>query len=209
MLALIPVVGTSNTFYSIPPKATWVSPEPFLQKGASMSNYFLGQISIYGFDFAIKNWAFCNGNIISIAQNTALFSLLGTTFGGNGQTNFGLPDYRGRTPMGMGGNTVQGEIAGTESVTIMLPQMPMHTHQVGATNQAANIIGATGHIFAQGMPGSPPSAKPTYLASGVPNIVLNPGGVSVAGGSQPHSNIQPTLAVNFQIAMVGIYPARN
>ena len=178
-----------------------------------MSNFFLGQISIYGFDFAIRGWSFCNSAILPIQQNTALFSLLGTTFGGNGTSNFGLPDYRGRAPMGMGsdsGNfTVQGEMAGTETVTVLSTQMPMHTHQVRATNQAANIIGGTGHIFAQGMPGSPPSAQPTYLAPSAPNVFLNPASVSPAGNTTSHNNIQPTLAVNFQIAMTGIYPARN
>jgi microcystin-dependent protein len=174
-----------------------------------MSNFFLGQISVYGFNFATRGWAFCNGAILSIAQNSALFSLLGTNFGGNGVQTFGLPDYRGRTPMGMGGNTVLGEIAGTETVTILTSNMPIHTHSFGATNQAANIIGDGAHIFGQGMPGAPPSAKPTYLTPGAPNVVLNAGSVSPAGGSTPHNNIQPTLAVNFLIATTGIYPSRN
>jgi microcystin-dependent protein len=174
-----------------------------------MTNYYLGQIGIYGFNFAPRGWAFAAGQILPLAQNTALYSLLGTTFGGNGQTTFGLPDLRSRVPMGQGSNTTMGEMGGTETVTLLNSQMPTHTHTFGATNQNGNINGDGAHIFALGMGGSPPSPANTYLSGGAPNVVLNPAAISFAGGNQPHNNIQPSLGVNFCIATTGYYPARN
>ena len=174
-----------------------------------MSSYFLGQIGIYGFNFAPRGWALASGTILSIAQNTALFSLLGTTYGGNGQTTFGLPDLRSRTPIHFDNNDPLGAQGGVENVTLGLNEMPVHTHLFLVTNTAADVLGEGGHVFAQGMTGNPAAATNTYFKGGAPNTVLNPQSTSLAGGSQPHNNIQPCLAVNFCIATTGIYPSRN
>ena len=172
-------------------------------------NYFLGQIGIFGFNFAPRGWALCAGNILPISQNTALYSLLGTTYGGNGQSTFGLPDLRSRTPMMFGQQTSLGEMAGTETVTLLAQEMALHTHLMGATNAAATIPGEPGHIFAQGQTGSPAHAEAGYKGGATPNVVLNPLAVTMAGGNQPHNNIQPSLGINFCISTTGYYPSRN
>ncbi|HXC54204.1 MAG TPA: tail fiber protein [Rhizomicrobium sp.] len=172
-------------------------------------NYYLGQIGTYGFNFAPRGWAFCNGNIIAIAQNTALYSLIGTTYGGNGQTTFGLPDLRSRTPICYDGNYPIGEMAGVENVTLLQTEMPVHTHQMGATNTPANIAGDGAHILAIGGSGNPVTAHNAYIAGTGPNVSLNPAAVGMAGGNQPHNNLQPLLVLNYCIATTGYYPARN
>jgi microcystin-dependent protein len=169
-------------------------------------NFYLGQIGIYGFNFAPTGWAFCAGTILPISQNTALFSLIGTYYGGNGQTTFALPDLRSRTPMDVGLQTSIGEIAGVESVTLGNSEMPAHTHPLGATGTSGDALAGTGHIFAAGFS----AANPAKIWGAPPaNTVLNPGSLSLVGGSTPHSNIQPSLAVNFCIATTGYYPSRN
>ncbi|UYQ95578.1 tail fiber protein [Chitinophaga horti] len=186
---------------------------------------FLALICIFGSNFAPRGWALCNGQILSIAQNTALFSLLGTTYGGNGQTTFALPDLRGRAPIGWGQgpglpNVSLGEVGGTPNTTLTSAQMPMHTHAVSLTFQvsASNAGGTTGT----------PSASANTLAgladssgnevfgynSQAPNTVLNTGGAAtgnttIAGGSQPLSIMQPYLGVTFIIALEGIFPSRD
>ena len=172
-----------------------------------MSNFYLGQIGVFGFNFAPRGWAMCAGQIIPLAQNSALFALLGTTFGGNGQSNFGLPDLRSRVPRDQGQQTVMGEMAGTETVTLLISNMPAHTHTFGATNTPANIAGDGAHIFGQGQSTSPPTKA--YLSGATPNTLLNAQSVSPAGSSLPHNNLQPLLAVNFCIATTGIFPSRN
>ena len=175
-----------------------------------MSNFFLGQIGVFGFNFNPRGWAQCNGQIISIAQNTALFALVGTTYGGNGQSTFGLPDLRGRTPLHFDSNYPQGEIAGTENVTLLISETPAHKHDVMASNATAGAQVASGHLFATGQTGKPASQVPTNAyAVGAPNTVLNPQTLALYGGNQPHNNLQPLLAVNFCIATTGIFPSRN
>jgi microcystin-dependent protein len=179
-----------------------------------MSNFFLGQIGIFGFNFNPRGWATASGQIISIAQNTALFSLLGTTYGGNGQSTFGLPDLRSRVPVHFGtqGGTPYslGEIAGVENVTLLITEMPSHKHGVSATDTNGTLSGATGHLFAKAETGKPATPTPTnFYGVGAPNTILNPGTLSLYGGNQPHNNIQPTLAVNYCIATTGIFPSRN
>jgi microcystin-dependent protein len=169
-------------------------------------NYYLGQIGVYGFNFAPRGWALCAGTILPIAQNTALFSLIGTTYGGNGQTTFALPDVRSRTPMGFGSQTSMGEMAGVEQVTLLVTEMPAHTHAMNVNNTLAAGAAATGNVFAEAKAGG--VATPGYAPT-VPSLTLNPQTVTLTGGSTPHSNIQPYLAVNFCIATTGIYPARN
>jgi microcystin-dependent protein len=170
---------------------------------------FIGQIATFGFNFAPSRWSFCAGNILNITQNTALFSLLGTTYGGNGQTTFGLPDLRGRIPVHAAGTFTLGEIGGSENVTLSSAQMPAHTHPFNVTNANANEKPDPTYIFAQGYKASPPTSNPKGYNAGPPNIAMAAGMISSAGGSQPHPNLQPYLCLNYCIAMYGIYPARN
>ena len=171
-----------------------------------MSNFYLGQIDIFGFNFAPRSWAMCTGTILPIAQNTALFSLLGTFYGGNGTSTFALPDLRSRTPVGYDNNYPIGEMAGTETVTLTSAEMPHHTHLMGATTEPGDASQLGGHIFAQAQRAG--TAEPAY-GPATNSVTLNAGSVSIVGGSQPHDNIQPMLAVNFCIATSGIYPPRG
>lgn len=167
-----------------------------------MGDAFIGEIFLVSFDFAPRNWALCNGQLLPIAQNQALFALIGTTFGGNGTTNFALPDLRGRVAMGEGNAHVLGERTGAESVTLFANQMPAHTH-------AANCSSATGN---QAAPGGNTWAKSTndnLYSTAAPDTAMNAAVVQNAGGGQPHENRQPYLVLNYVIALAGIFPSRN
>lgn len=171
-----------------------------------MSEPFLSEIRIMSFNFPPKGWAFCNGQFLPINQNQALFALLGTTYGGNGQTTFALPDLRGRTPMHMGNGHTLGEKAGTETVTINMQQMPQHTHPLNATNNPATSPDP--HIPNPGSFVLGEAVSNAFTAPG--NIVMmNAQMVSSVGGSQPHENRQPYLTLNFCIALQGIFPSQN
>jgi microcystin-dependent protein len=164
---------------------------------------FLGEIRLFPYNFAPRGWAFCNGQLLAISQNTALFSLLGTTYGGNGQTTFALPDLRGRfaTSSGQGPGLSPrslGEVAGAENVTLLQNQMPQHTHQLRATNGAATSSRPSGRYPAAG--GAYADSADAAMAADE----LNP-----AGGSQPHENMPPYLVLNYCIALEGIFPSRN
>ena len=179
-----------------------------------MSQPFLGQIQPFGFGFAPRNWALCNGQILSIAQNTALFSLLGTMYGGNGQTTFALPNLQSRVPMHYGsfnGNQYfQGEEAGEETVTLTTNEMPAHAHTFSGTSSAANFKAATdGTVLAQSNNKGTTPGDPYYAADNNTLRPLNPGSVPPFGGSQPHTNLQPYLTISWCIAMAGVFPARN
>ena len=197
-----------------------------------MASPFLGQLLTVGFSFPPRHWATCSGQILSIAQNTALFSLLGTTYGGNGQTTFGLPDLRGRSTMGQGNGPgltprVIGELGGTETTTLISTQMPMHVHSLaGATGTVSAVdIKATeqspqaGAYLARGVDTAPmaDSIPEIYLpaaqgdpATKVPLAGVNvAGNTQIAGGSQPFSTMQPYLVLNQCIALQGIFPSRN
>ena len=168
-----------------------------------MSEPFIGEVQIFGFNFAPRGWAFCSGAQLSIAQNTALFSLLGTTYGGNGQTTFALPDLRGRTPVGGYGFPVTlGEQAGVENVTLTTAQVPAHAHSVNASAAAGTTRNPGNALY-----GVTPAAL-HGPSSGSP-VQLDPRTVAAAGGSQPHNNMQPYVAINFCIALQGIFPSRN
>jgi microcystin-dependent protein len=172
-----------------------------------MATPFIGQIGLFGFDFAPRNWAFCNGQLLQIAQNTALFSLLGTTYGGNGTTNFALPNMQSRVPVGQGTGPVLspatlGQQFGTEGVTLTLPQIPAHTHALPASSNDADNISPAGRV-----PAKQPDLYHPY-ASGA-TVAMRAGLVGNAGSSQAHSNMQPFLAINFCIALTGIFPSRN
>jgi len=175
-----------------------------------MSSPFLGEIRPWANNFAPFGWAFCQGQLLAISQNTALFSLLGTNYGGNGTSNFALPDLRGRVPMKYGQYVdgtqyVIGEIAGTETVTLLSTTMPAHTHSVfGTSASATNIAPNDGTVMATHFTGLSFYASATALTN------LNVGTVSVYnGGSLPHENRQPFLAINWCIALRGIFPSRN
>lgn len=166
-----------------------------------MSQPFLGEIRLGGWNFAPRGWAFCSGQLLPISQNTALFSLLGTTYGGNGQTTFALPDLRGRVAVGQGSGSGLsavdlGEVGGVEQVTLLQTQMPAHTHPVRAATGAQTTNRPTGAYVGAGNSYSV-SADTTLAAP------------DTAGGSSPHENRQPYLGLNYVIALAGIFPSRN
>lgn len=168
------------------------------------SEPFLGELMLVPYNFAPRGWAFCNGQILSIAQNTALFSLLGTTYGGNGQTTFALPDLRGRVAVSSGqgpglSNVDLGQLSGTETVTLLTTQMPAHNHGIAAANGGATASRPGGNV---------PAGGGTY-ASASDGAVMNAAMVQNAGGGQPHENRQPFLGLNYCIALEGIFPSRN
>jgi microcystin-dependent protein len=173
-------------------------------------DFYLGQIGIYGFNFAPQGWAMCVGTLLPIPQNTALFSLIGTYYGGNGQTTFGLPDLRSRTAIGFDSNAPLGAMAGTESVTLVNSQMPIHSHNMTALSTAGAEAKMDGRIFAQSVqPTTTPPTPQKFYGPLLSTVTLNPATVSMTGGTQPHSNIQPSLAVNFCISTTGYYPSRS
>ncbi len=168
-----------------------------------MAEPFLAEIRLMSFNFAPKGWALANGQLLPINQNQALFSLLGTTYGGNGTTNFALPDLRSRTPIHMGNGHTLGERAGTESVTLNLTQMPAHTHFVSANNgTTGNVTSPVNNFFSN-------SAPPNIYTNGTATTTLPANAVSQTGGSQAHNNLQPFLTINFSIALQGIFPSQN
>lgn len=172
-----------------------------------MAEPFLSEIRIFSFNFPPKGWAFCNGQLLPINQNQALFALLGTTYGGNGQTNFALPNLRGRAPVHEGNGHTLGEAAGSSSVTLNIQQLPTHTHFL-SSNMA--VVDANTNAT-QGAPGGNNWAnygKQQWVTS-QPNAVMHPQAVTNVGGSQPHTNMQPYTVLNFCIALQGIFPSQN
>lgn len=170
---------------------------------------FLSMIVLFGCNFAPRGWAFCQGQLLPIAQNTALFSLLGTTYGGNGQTTFALPDLRGRVPIGFGqgpglSSYALGQQGGAESVTLQITQMPAHTHAFMATAEAGDTADPT-----SAFPANTGALDKEYKQAPVNKVAMNTAAVETKGGSQPHINMQPYLAMNYCIALEGIFPSRN
>ena len=185
-----------------------------------MAEPFLGEIRMFAFDFAPKDWTWCNGQTLPIAQNQALYSLLGTHFGGNGSTNFGLPDYRGRTPVHLSFSLPgyqMGNHGGQETVTLTTASMPNHNHPLMASTQAGtrfiaynDKVGGGTQATAQVVAGAAPvnyyGPAPSNVGSA---IALHPQALSSTGGGQAHNNMQPSLVLQFSIALTGIYPPRN
>jgi microcystin-dependent protein len=167
-----------------------------------MSEPFLSEIKIVSFNFPPKGWALANGQLLPINQNQALFALLGTTYGGNGQTNFALPNLRGRLPIHMGSGHTLGEAAGSTSVTVNIQQLPTHMHVAqGANTTATTPVPANTNLLANGSADFyGPVTNLTTLSSSM---------VSSVGGSQPHNNMMPYLVLNFVIALQGIFPSQN
>lgn len=171
-----------------------------------MSDQYLGEIRMFAGNFAPLNWAFCNGQLLSISQNTALFSLIGTYYGGDGVTTFGLPNLQSRIPLHQGQGIglspyVIGQNGGTENVTLTTQQMPQHNHNVQVFNAPGSTNRVGGNYLADSTSGN--------VYQSAQNNNLNVSAVSFAGNSQPHANIQPYLCITFIIALQGIYPSRN
>jgi microcystin-dependent protein len=165
-----------------------------------MAEPFLSEIRIFSFGFPPKGWAFCNGQLLPINQNQGLFSLLGTTFGGDGRVNFALPDMRGRTPIHAGNGHTLGERAGQEAHTVSIAEMPTHIHFVEASQQNASTPIPNGNLLA---------VSNNLYASATNLTSISPATVTNTGGSQPHINMQPYLTLSFCIALQGIFPSPN
>jgi microcystin-dependent protein len=165
-----------------------------------MSEPFLAEVRIVGFNFAPRGWAFCDGQILPINQNQSLYSLLGTTYGGDGRTSFALPDLRGRTPIHVGNGHSQGQKSGEEFHPLSAAEMPQHTHTAKASSSSGNTPIPQGNVLA--------SANNLY-SDPASLTDLRAGTVANAGGGQAHDNMQPFLALNFVIALRGLFPSRN
>jgi microcystin-dependent protein len=163
---------------------------------------FLGEIKLLPWDWPPRGWALCQGQLLPVAQNTALFSLLGTFYGGNGTTTFALPDLRGRVPNHQGDFYVIGEMAGQENVNLIMSQLPTHQHALMATTSPATVAVPINNLVAQSNAGR-------YGSDASNLVTMNPASVQPVGGSQPHNNMQPYLALSYCIALTGIYPSRN
>jgi microcystin-dependent protein len=167
-----------------------------------MAEPFLSEIRLMSFSFAPKGWAMCNGQLLPINQNQALFSLLGTTFGGDGQVNFALPDLRGRVPIHVGSGHTLGERGGEQAHTLSIAELPTHTHAVSGTNSQGTQVIPAPNLLARAAPANP-YAAPSGLAAAHPSSIAN------VGGSQAHLNMQPFLTLTFSIALQGIFPSPN
>lgn len=165
-----------------------------------MAEPFLAEIRIASFNFPPKGWAFCNGQFLPINQNQPLFSLLGTTYGGNGQTTFALPDLRGRAPFHEGSGFTLGQAGGAQSHTLTMSELPAHVHFANAATGDGDVPIASGNMFGafNNGYGAPAGFTP-----------LNPATISNVGGSQAHNNMSPYLVLNFVIALIGIFPSQN
>jgi microcystin-dependent protein len=177
-----------------------------------MSNPFVAEIRIFGFNFAPKGWAFCNGQLLPISQNTALFSLLGTMYGGDGKSTFALPNLQGSAPLQQGqgpGLSLrdQGEIGGEQTVTLIDSEMPAHSHTAASANAAGSgtQLSPAGNIWANA---SSRRATINVYAAGPGNAPMDPAALAPAGGSLPHNNMPPYLCLNFCIALQGVFPPR-
>ncbi len=167
-----------------------------------MAEPFLSEIRLMSFVFAPKGWALCNGQLLPINQNQPLFSLLGTTFGGDGRVNFALPDLRGRVPIHVGSGHTLGERGGEQAHTLSIAEIPTHTHVLNATSNNGTALTPPGNLLAT-------SNIPAYLTPDNNLTAMNPSTVANVGGSQAHLNMQPFLTLNFCIALQGIFPSPN
>jgi microcystin-dependent protein len=168
-----------------------------------MTTPYLGEIRGFSFNFAPKGWALCNGQTLPINQNQALFALLGTTYGGNGQTTFVLPNLQGRSPIHFGGSEAYqlGENVGLEAVTLTEADMAAHSHQAFAAPGAANQVTPADNLWA--------NSDHTGWSSAAPDSPMDPSTISLAGGGQPHENRSPFLTITYCIALVGVFPSQN
>lgn len=167
-----------------------------------MSSPFIGEIRMFGGNFAPVGWAFCNGALIPISENDALFNLIGTTYGGDGQETFALPNLQSRIPMHVGPGFALGQSGGTESVTLTTSQIPAHSHVPRCLSTPGNILVPTAGVWAQ------PSSGTDY-SSAAPSLAMDPAALQSAGGSQPHDNMVPFLVVNFILSLFGVFPSQS
>lgn len=173
-----------------------------------MSQPYVGEIRMFGGNFAPAGWAFCNGQSMPISENETLFNLIGTTYGGDGQQTFNLPDLQGRIPLhagqgpGVSQNYQLGEMAGSESVTLSTQQIPIHNHALIASTDPANTPNPGGNVLS-----APITATPFYIQT--PNVAMNASILAPQGGNQPHDNMMPFLCVSFIISLFGIFPSQT
>jgi microcystin-dependent protein len=167
-----------------------------------MAQPYVGEIRIFAGNFAPAGWMFCEGQLLPISENETLFQLIGTTYGGDGQETFALPDLRGRIPIHQGNNFILAETGGTEEITLTVNQIPSHGHSFLATSSNANDANASNNVAAQATAGFP------YL-NAAPTVAMAPQSVGPTGGSQPHTNFQPYLCVDFIISLFGIFPSQT
>jgi microcystin-dependent protein len=173
-----------------------------------VSSPFVAEIRMFGFQFAPTGWAFCAGQLLPISQNTALFSLLGTTYGGDGKSTFALPDMQGNVPMHQGqgpglADRFLGEIGGSETVTLLQSEMPLHSHTMSVSSGVGLENNPSGQKFAEG------DGVKMYAPTAANPVMMSPFALTPAGASLPHNNMQPYLTINFCIALQGVFPARN
>ena len=167
-----------------------------------MAQPYIGEIRIFAGNFAPAGWAFCNGALLPISENDALFTLIGTTYGGDGQSTFALPDLRGRLPIHQGNSYVIGQTGGVEEVTLTSQQIPAHSHAMLASTSTGTQSGAAGNVLASG-------SSISIYRSAMPNSPLSPQMIGPVGGNQPHSNMQPYVCVNYIISLFGIFPTQT
>ncbi len=170
---------------------------------------FVGEIRMFAGNFAPLGWGFCDGSLLPIAENETLFTLIGTMYGGDGQSTFALPDFRGRVPIHVNGDYLLGQQGGVEAVTLTSDNLAPHTHQLGASaaapapaTSAIDITGAAAYVPAS------PAAKPRLYAPSGSSVPMAPGLIQPAGGAQPHTNLAPYLSINFIISLFGIFPTQ-
>jgi microcystin-dependent protein len=173
-----------------------------------MSTPFLGEIRIFGFNFNPRGWAFCQGQLLAISQNTALFSILGTTYGGNGTSDFALPNLQGYVPLhsGQGAGLSQyflGEVTGSQTVTLLTTELPAHAHAANCSSIDGDSADPIGNVPAKDALGG------NNVFSNSQDSLMSTGAISLAGNGLPHNNLQPYLAMNYCIAMLGVFPSRN
>lgn len=167
-----------------------------------MSSPFIGEIRMFAGNFAPVGWAFCNGALIPISENDALFNLIGTTYGGDGQNTFALPNLQSRIPIHVGPGFALGQSGGVETVTLTTSQIPAHSHVPQCNSGTGNSLNPTGSVWAQ------PSTGTDY-SSAAPSLVMDPAALGSSGGSQPHDNMAPFLVINFILSLFGIFPSQT
>jgi microcystin-dependent protein len=165
-----------------------------------MAQPYVGEIRMFAGNFAPAGWEFCEGQLLPISENETLFQLIGTTYGGDGESTFAMPDLRGRIPIHQGNGVVLAETGGAEQITLTIGQIPAHSHAMLASADQNNSVNPGGNVL-----GAPLTATP-YISL-PPNTTLSPQAVSSVGGSQPHTNFQPYLCVNFIISLFGLFPS--
>jgi microcystin-dependent protein len=180
-----------------------------------MAEPFVAQITMFGFNFPPKGWAFCQGQLLPISQNTALFSLIGTFYGGDGKSTFALPNIEGRACVSQGQGPglsayVMGEEEGAETHTLIGGEMPQHNHGLMATTNNGTVLASSGNQLSKAFGGGKQgSFTGNYLSTNAPNAAMSQLAITTSGGSQPHNNMQPYLTLNFCIALQGVYPPRS